>query len=239
MKKLILSLAMLAAGAAAFAQKPAAGGITLETQINLQVGTSPISLFTPNVRARYFLNEGLAARVQFLFANTSETDNFAENPDGTGASGERVIKTSNFNIGLGAEKHFAGTEKLSPYVGALLTIGLDGAKEEWTNYNGAGYAANTTATVDGGSGFNPGPPPSVANSAGTTIGFQLLAGADYYIVPNVYIGGEFGWGFTTTSTKDVEITLKANNTETKTKLLGRSENEFAIGTAAIRLGILF
>jgi hypothetical protein len=238
MKKLILSLAMLAAGAAAFAQKPAAGGITLETQINLQVGTSPISLFTPNVRARYFLNEGLAARVQFLFANTSETDNFAENPDGTGASGERVIKTSNFNIGLGAEKHFAGTEKLSPYVGALLTIGLDGAKEEWTNYDGNGYAANTTATVEGGSGLDP-VAGTVNNGAGTTIGFQLLAGADYYIVPNVYIGGEFGWGFATTSTKDVDITVKANGAEAKTKLLGGSENGFAIGTAAIRLGILF
>jgi outer membrane protein W len=232
MKKLLFSVAMLAAGVAAYAQKPASGDITLETQLNLRFSDNPIGMTVPNIRARYFLNEGLAARAQFLFTRNSTTTNFAENADGTGGKGSVVSSNSTFQLGLGVEKHFAGTDKLSPYVGALLIFGMDGASEEWDKSDGNGYDADTKATITNGN--------SDGDRAATGFGLQLLAGADYYITDGIYIGGEFGWGFLSASVSDEETKVTVAGTETKTVNLGGSGSTFDLtANGGIRLGIKF
>ena len=232
MKKFLLSIAMVAAGAAAYAQKPAAGDITLETQLNFQVGSAPISIFTPNVRARYFLNNGLAGRLQFLFASSSTTENFAEKPDGGGASGEQKIKSSTFTFKPGIEKHFTGTSKLSPYVGAELDLTFNGASEEWTNTDGNNYVKDQKGKIEGGN--------SNGARAGSRIGVNLVFGGDYYFTESIYVGGEFTWGWGITSTKDRTTTETVPPAaETKTVALGGSQSGFGIATTAVRLGIKF
>jgi hypothetical protein len=233
MKKLILSVAMLAVGSAAFAQKSASGDFTLETTLNLQVGTAPISLFTPNVRARYFIMDDLAARVQFLSSSDNMTNNFNENSDGTGGKGEQIIKNSFFSFGIGAEKHFAGTDKLSPYLGALVTFGSFGASEEWKEFDEStsAYSKGTTGNITNGN--------TMGGSAASFFNFSLLAGADYYFLENVYIGGEFGWGFTSIGGKDEEKTETKGGTTTKEINPGSSSSGLGISTGSIRLGVKF
>lgn len=225
-------MAMVAAGAAAYAQKPAAGDYTLETQLNFQTGTAPISLFTPNVRARYFLSEDMAARVEFLFASSSETNTFGENPDGTGATGEQKIKSSQFTFAPGIEKHLAGTDKLSPYFGASLPLTFLGASEEWTDFNGGGYQKDAKGTIEGGN--------SNGDVAGMSIGVNLIFGADYYFTDAIYIGGEFAWGWAMASTKDetTKVTIPPGAEATTVNLGGKSSG-FGIATSAVRLGVKF
>ena len=223
---------MVAAGAAAYAQKPASGDITLETQLNFQVGDAPISIFTPNVRARYFINPGLAGRLQFLLATTSRTDNFSENNDGTGASGELKRKTSTFTFRPGIEKHFTGTAKLSPYVGAELDLTFNGASEEWTNTDGNDYVKDQKRKVENGT--------STGARASNRIGVNLIFGADYYFTESIYVGGEFTWGWGITNTKDITDTQTVPPAaETKAVDVGGSNSGFGIVTSAVRLGIKF
>lgn len=233
MKKMILSLAMVAMGVAAFAQKPAAGDKTLETQLLFQTGTAPISLFTPNIRARYFLADDLAVRVSFVFESDKTTANFNENADGTGGKGEAVAKSSAFTFAPGIEKHFAGTEKFSPYIGATIPLVFQGASEEWKNStNGTTFTNGTNATIDGAN--------SAGFRAGSSIGVNLVFGGDYYFTDAIYLGAEFQWGWATTTLKESTTTVKTTGLpDAKTINPEDKQSGFGIATAGIRLGWKF
>lgn len=236
MKKLLLSIAMVAAGAAAYAQKPASGDITLETQLNFQVGNAPISIFTPNVRARYFINPGLAGRLQFLLATSSTTLEFAENNDGTGATGEVKRKSSSFTFRPGIEKHFTGTSKLSPYVGAELDLTFRSASEEWTNSDGEDYVKDQKRKLEGTNSDITDPD----DNAGSRIGINLIFGTDYYFTESIYVGGEFTWGWGINTFKDITDTQTVPpSAESKSVTLGGSSSGFGILTSAVRLGVKF
>lgn len=235
MKKILVLAQFVAIGFASFAQKATSGDFTLETQLNFQTGTAPISLFTPNIRARYFLSDDLAARAQFAFISSSDKTEDAENQDGTGKVGTRTQKSSTFTFKPGIEKHFAGTSKFSPYVGAELNFVFNSASEEWDNYDpSVGFSNGTKATITGahdgfdGQNYN-GPRGS------RTFGFNLIAGADYYFTEAIYLGGEFTWGYAMTSQRDVEVEVGSQ----KSKALGGSESGFALFTTGIRLGMKF
>lgn len=237
MKKLLFSLAMLAAGVAAYAQKPASGDFTLETQLNLRFSDNPIGMTVPNIRARYFLNEGLAVRTQLSFTSNSSTINLTENQDGTGAKGSVVRSSSNFGFAIGAEKHFAGTDKLSPYLGALISFDMSGASEEWENADvvndTAIFVKDLKATITNGN--------EAGDRGSISFGLRLVAGADYYITDAIYIGGEFGWGYRMTSLSEVEASITPpGGTATKFKSAGDSSSSIDLTpNGGIRLGIKF
>jgi opacity protein-like surface antigen len=104
-------------------------------------------------------------------------------------------------IGLrpGYEWHLPGTEKLSPYLGAEAIFSLttnkveaDTAVPNKTSTNTTGDAYKVLTMVQTGKG------------AGTTFGLNLIAGVDFYFAKNLSLGAELGFGFTTTSLKDIE-----------------------------------
>lgn len=233
MKKTILSLAMVAMGVAAFAQKPAAGDKTIETSLLFQTGTAPVSLFTPNLRARYFIADGLAARVEFVYESDKTTTNFNENADGTGGKGSAVAKSSSFTFAPGIEKHFAGTEKFSPYVGATIPLVFAGASEEWENSaNGTTFTQGASATVDGAN--------TAGDRAGMGIGVNLVLGADYYFTDAIYLGAEIAWGWASVTAKEATTTAKATGVaDVKTILPEAKVSGFGIATSGIRLGWKF
>ena len=208
MKKLMMIAAAALLAGSAFAQKPTAGSITLETQLNFQTGTAPVNFFTPNIRARYFLSEGMAVRVQFAFLSDKNTITVNEKADGSGADGEIKQSNSQFVFRPGIEKHFAGTAKLAPYVGAEINLTMAGAKEEWDQaaFDDLGgfyyYEKGTTAEVKG-TWYNG----NETWSAGTTIGLNLVAGADFFVWDNLYLGAELGWGFNSFKAKDMEASI--------------------------------
>jgi outer membrane protein W len=220
MKKLIFSLAAIAIGTLAYAQKPAAGDKTIETTLDLNFGNPGITYGSPELRFRYFSSESMAFRLRLNLGSSSST--VKENNDST------EIKTSSgFELGLspGVEFHLPGTTKLSPYFGAQLPISFGtGATIETTEKDPT--LGNTTTT--GGSVFG--------------IGLNLVIGADYYITDGIYVGAETGLGlFNMTSIGEgsTKITIGGTTIEQKT---GTSSTFDLFGvnpTAGIRLGMRF
>jgi len=235
MKKFIAIAAVaLLIGETASAQKATGGAITVEGQVSLW---GPTQVVAPIIRGRYFLTDDLAARLQLGFFTDNNTSNFAENPDGTGATGSRERANSLFEIRLGVEKHLGSNEKFSPYLGAEFMIGSGSAKETWTNSNnGTSYTATDKATIDGDwSGglltYNP----------GTTIGFALILGADYYVFDQLYIGAEFGYGFMSNNAPDVVTETSVGGVTLKTIDLGGSRSGLGMYNmnGGMRIGIRF
>jgi outer membrane protein W len=185
MKKFMIFVSALTLSGTMFAQKPASDDshYSLEGLANLNT-VDGMSWTAPSLRLRYFVNDNIAARVQFGFGGdgtsvagvpSTESYTYFENPDGTGASGTQEIKRGAYNLQLGAEYHLKGTEKMSPYFALGVNLGGGSYDEKWTNSDGTTYVNGLNATVAGGY---------------STFGVSLGAGFDYYIAENLYLGLE-------------------------------------------------
>ena len=198
MKKMIISAALVCLAGVTYAQKPVAGDVTGEVQLNFQTGGGFINVFSPDFKARYFLADDMALRLNLGVNTNSSSSDYSENGTDTAEIGTLDRSSSLFKIGVGIEKHFAGTERLSPYVGANIMFSTGSSSQTETNvaydptFQDYVYSQGTTTEYDG---------PST-----TTFGIGILAGADYYFVNNVYIGIEAGLAFTTTSEGEQTIT---------------------------------
>ena len=102
-----------------------------------------------------------------------------ETTNNTNGSQEQKYCTSTLFVGLGIEKHFAGTNRLSPYVGAELHLGSYSTNYELHNTVTAG---NVTTKTD----------KEIKTAPGFVFGGGLFLGADYYIAPKVFLGLEAG-----------------------------------------------
>lgn len=232
MKKLILSLAFVAAGAVAFAQKPAGGDKTAEVSFT-GFGLNSFNYTTPELRFRYFMSEKMALRLRLSLGSTSVTNKENVVTGGT-TTIEVEQKISNgfmLNFTPGIEMHFEGTAKLSPYYGAQLNIGLGGGgTTEYTNATGGtsgaftGVAAGNKASTTMGSVFG--------------FGLSTFMGADYYITDAIFVGGEFGLGlFAMTSTGEGESSVNGGPT-TKTGTAS-STDILGVTSGNVRLGFKF
>src|SRR6478672_9689582 len=143
MKKLIIAIACVALTGVATAQKPVEGDVTGEVQLNFQTGTSPINIASPELRARYFLHDDLALRVSLAITNNSQTINVLDPTSGSTKTGKVELSGSTFSIGAGIEKHFGGTTRLSPFVGAAIGFTSGSTSQDWTN---ATYDATSGAS---------------------------------------------------------------------------------------------
>lgn len=76
-----------------------------------------------------------------------------------------------FGVAYGVEKHFKGAERLSTYWGYEGTFELDLYKEKYSNGN-------------------------TWKSTGVGVGAATFVGADYYILPNVFLGVEASYNLT-------------------------------------------
>jgi hypothetical protein len=234
MKKTFLSIAAALVGTFAFAQKPTTGSKTAEVVLNFQTGTSAISYDLPGeLRLRYFMKDDMAIRVRLGLGSSSSTDKIA---DAAGTTTAEIKTNSGFGIMLapGIEKHFAGTSKLSPFVGAQLMIGFSTAAT--TEVTNADNPVPTAADVKNGDSYK--------LDAGSNLGFGLglIMGADYYITDGIFVGGEMGLGlFNMTSNGDGSINTKTGGVSApELKTLGSSSFDlFGVSTGGVRLGYRF
>lgn len=239
MKKLSLLVGGLILSTAVMAQKPSADvPMTLEGQLGYNAST--LSFTAPSVRFRYFLTDNIAARVTLGINATSSTDYVYETPgDLTSPNGEVSAKSNAWNAAIGAEYHFAGTDRLSPYAG--LDIMFGGAKDtdEGTDVD------FLTGTYEAGSSYTIEDPSSL-------FGVALVFGTDFYFAENFYVGLEMGMAWTNYTTKagSFEITDVAGGVTTTTSgdLNAESKDAFfttgampaaLIPTGNIRLGWRF
>lgn len=224
MKKLSLLVGGLVLSTVVLAQKPDAGTpMSLEGQLGWNAST--LSFQAPSIRFRYFLQDNIAVRATIGLANTTTVDNHYELPNNAGASGEEITFTKGWNAAIGAEYHFAGTDKLSPYAGLDIMFGGGNIGAEWTNYDGFGYNADYTRVDEAKRGM---------------FGVNLVAGTDYYFAENFYLGLELGLGFRSNTTKEAISTITTGGVTTenkaadgKTSFIGNN----AVGT--FRLGWRF
>jgi len=136
-QKTILLLAAVAFGFTSFAQKPSEGNILTEANFSLNEWNNEFTL--PSLRVRYFLADDMVFRADLNVSGNSTTNNFLENADGTGGSGEQKITDSYLGLRVGIEKHFAGNDKFSPFMVGAIGIGFGSNNEEWTDYNGVRF----------------------------------------------------------------------------------------------------
>ncbi len=193
MKKTILLLIAVAFGFTSFAQKPSEGNLLTEANFSLNEWNNEFSL--PNLRFRYFLADDLALRVDLAPRGQSAENNFS---DGTN-TGTQETSTSSFTMRVGAEKHWGGNDKFSPFASAALQFGSNSSTETWTDYDGTGYNSGFTAEVE---------------NAGSNLGIALGLGADYWITESFYMGTEFGWGWLSNKVDEGKATINGTTTTT-------------------------
>jgi hypothetical protein len=179
---------------------------------------------------------------------------------------ENKWKQSNtkFGVSVGLEKR-RGKTRLQGVYGADLGIWFASTKNKFTYGNTladntvAASAVNVTA-ADGFSGFAVGTTTANANynaappivgvngsgarmtemKSGATISFGVRAfvGAEYFIMPKISIGGEFGWGIgymmtgksKTTWESVGQVSTKPNSEVGSTTIEGGKTSSFVLGT---------
>ena len=228
MKKTILFAALALATTGLFAQKQTGGEKNLEVQFS-PLGGSNVSI--SGLRFRMFNTEASALRLSF-FVGGSSTETVQQEADNDIDALELLDtdKEFSFSIRPGYEKHFEGTDRLSPYVGAELSFTSTSTttedQEQYIDEDGDPQV-QTTTTKGGTSSF----------------GLNLLAGTDFYFADNIYLGAEIGFGFASSKDKDNETTFEnaPDGFEDTTSTVG-NEKSNAWGPnyqATLRLGWLF
>ncbi|XWN38762.1 MAG: hypothetical protein ROO71_07365 [Balneola sp.] len=191
--------------------KPEKGDWVAEVNFS-PFSSSPVSI--NYLRARKFIENKKAFRLGvFLGADIQKPDEDQKN------------STFEINIRPGIEMHFDGTEKLSPYIGGELDLAY--------KKSGSTFSANANQefTIEGAwSSFG-------QERGFYRIGLNAIAGADFYIARQLYLGTEFGFGFE--FIKQADIVEKFNGTATN-EVKGGST--FQLGpnfNSALRLGFKF
>ena len=211
MKKIILTFATIFAFGVIGAQekfdyKPKKGTVSTEVGLTGGLNNANFNLNTGVLKFRYFLKDDLGLRIGF--ANNSTK---IEESDNTVPTNIETItnKAGNFEINLGIEKHFAGSDRLSTYAGADLLIGFGNASIEGSDQSGNSFS------VDGGANYNNNTN-SFDSRASNGFGVRLLTGADYYIAKKLFLGVEAGLNIVSATLKEISITNNFGSTSTTT-----------------------
>lgn len=248
MKKLFLVGAVALFGAVnAQEYKPGTGDVT--TEFGLKGGLSDTKVELPEsnayFKARYFKADNVAYRATLSLGTTSNTKDvdfytakgFASE---THTTGKDKNSSMSLSLGFGLEKHFKGTERLSPYVGGEFLLGYSSKKEssERTTVNSGSnktsYRETNNDETKGANGFS--------------FGVRGVFGADYYFTKKVFLGVEAGLGFMyeskgkTTTTSSYSLTTggtTVSDSRTSTAPGSRSFGFSPSVVTGIRLGYAF
>lgn len=244
MKKLAILVGAIALTGSTFAQKATLDNPwSLEGGINYNSGTG-IDWNAPTIRARYFVNENIAARVQLgigdgLGTPMKESYTVYDGDSLNGATGTAEIKRMNWVAQIGAEYHLAGTDRMSPYF--ALGINFGGGSQKQTTSDAMPNMTPTgidAAASTYGKGVN-----YTDEGKMSMFGVSVGAGMDFYVFENIYLGVELGLGFSSYNYKDYTGTLTTTTPATTTEVFspGSKESHLSTGAAnaAFRLGWRF
>lgn len=189
MKRALLLTAVVAgiAGTASAQYKPAAGERTLEVNF-APLGGTPVSI--AGIKYRKFSSETKAFRLA-LFLGHASTTTITQDEDNFLSQVELKDKESETTISIqpGIEKHFAGNERLSPYIGAVLNIGYG-----MTNKREEQQEPNNTVGA------------KITKGGSLDLGLNAVAGFDYYVAKKLYLGTEIGFGVAMSSDMTNKVT---------------------------------
>lgn len=223
MKKVLLigfALVFAVATQAQEVRKQTGGEKNLEFLFS-PLGGSPVSI--SGIKYRKFTSATDALRATVFLGFSSSTDKFlAENEDETEL--KDTESSWDVSVAVGKEWHFAGTDNLSPYVGAEVLVGY-------------GQERSVMEGLDADEDIVE----STMRQGTFTAGLNALAGCDVYVADNFYFGGELGFGFLFESMgNEVTETPDGDGGTNETETPGGSS--FNIGpnvVGQIRAGFLF
>jgi hypothetical protein len=196
--------------------------------LNGTTGNSMNNAFVNNnaIFGKYFVDENTAYRgtLRITTISNSETTLTDTSSSSTPSYVEDETKNSGFGFYLsgGLEKR-RGHGRLQGYYGGELGLGRSGAPTQTNTYGEAISATNPGSRdteVKAGSSF--------------TLGLRGFVGAEYFVIPKLSLGVEFGWGLGFSSTGEGETTSEEWNgtaVETTTARTGKSSS-FGFGTDA-------
>ncbi len=220
MKKSILTIAAVVICAASLkaqekTYKPEGGMSSLEVTFDptaifnansygSMFGLNSIGGLNQGIKYRNWMSENMAARGTFLFGLVNQS--FAKTDfDSQGNEVDLVDNSFEWALQIrpGVERHFSGTSRLSPYVGSELIIGYGANKLTSERLDTADAVVSDVVKND------PNEPWRYAN--GFTIGFGLMAGFDYYVAKDLYLGLEINYAVA--YNKANKITREVNGIE--------------------------
>lgn len=251
MKKMLLTIAIAMVSLYASAQesensdfKPTKGSFATELNFNPFKGNLSFNNVLNQVKGRYFLSPQLALRLGFNINTLDSTQNYGT-PYGSQASFTNDKRTSNsFGLNFGIEKHFKGTKRLSPYIGVDAFWGTKSTKQESSNNASTTTIKNAWITYQYIQ--SPNPPyyyttvTSVTENAYSRFGVTAVAGFDFYMAKNFFLGYEFNLGYSKTSYKTPEVTVTGQNTPVPSFYSNNSTSKFGTSLVnGIRIGYLF
>jgi hypothetical protein len=220
------------------------GKFTTELNINPFEGELSLNNALNQIKVRYFFAGNSALRMGLTY-NSKKTKSESSNSYGTNPySREDERKTATVGLNFGAEKHFSGTRRLSPYLGAELVVASKSSSQTLTSTSQSTTPATTetevkgawqTVTIVNNNVFVS----SYEERGFFQYGLNLVGGFDFYIAKNLYLGYEVAYALLKTKYKTIEVTTTpaANNS-----VPDSSQEDFTLGPNlinGIRFGFVF
>lgn len=205
-------------------RKPDKGNFTVEGLLQLSFGgTTPIMLQFPEIKARFFPSKTLAYRGTVGFNIGSETSEITANRQ----IATYTVSKQSIRAGGGVEVHVKGSRRFSPYYGAEGFIFLETNKINGVN-------TDDLKTYSLGAGYQ-------RDSSVSGIYLGTLAGMDYYLSSEVFIGFELGVGINSYSTTVVgeRKTMRGVTVSESNVVAGRGNSIGFRYSPGIRVGFKF
>lgn len=155
------------------------------------------------ITGKYFLNEKTAARVKLRIGMSNTTDltlvpDIHSSDVNAKLEDKEKNSTMNVNFGIGIEKR-KGNTRLQGFYGGELFVAMSSEK---TTYE-YGNALDTLNSLVAGR--------DLEDKKGGSFGLGLrgFIGAEYFILPKMSVGVEYGWGLMMGSKKNDELKSEA------------------------------
>lgn len=149
---------------------------------------------------------------------------------------EDKFKSSQTNVGLsGGIEMRRGKTRLQGYYGAEAGISLSSSSEKYTygntitpntstpnvpvNPNTTNFGSNITTDTYG----NDARVTRFKSGMGFSFGIRAFVGAEYFILPKISLGGEFGWGLGWGMSGKSKTTIESEGSNTSGSLVGTQE----------------
>lgn len=196
------------------------------------------------ITGKYFVADDMAYRggINIGFSSTTSKAytatldaNGAVDPEAGLVVDEMKVSQSNIMLTGGLEWR-KGSTRLQGYYGGELGLGFGGgSKTDYTyanayNWNGTTGTSSQTHAVDGSVDVN-----NATQKGGVMFGLRGFIGAEYFVIPKLSVGGEFGWGlglqtFGTGTTTTTQLNTAGTATEEITTDTVAGGSAFGIGT---------
>ena len=197
-----------------------------DSKFSLEIGIMPFQyesafLIGEQLRGILAINDNISLRLGVGFGTAKETED-----DKQADYTKSTTTTSQFSVSPGIIFSFAGTNKLTPFVGFEVMVGS--TSNQITQEQRRGNSLTKTVITNADSPIN-------------TFGANVFTGFNYYFAKNIYVGVEAGIGVINISEKkqSIKITSDGSTTTRDTEAEVGAIGFGIVCNPAIRLGWAF